>query len=221
MSEIRYTYIKTIFIKIKKKGIIWYLKIYYKKLLKVLIPKYEKLFIFEVDLKKFTRKSDQRKNVKIEIVKNIKEIKPFIERREDWYYHHAKSLFEKDNLCFVGKINDKIVSCLWTSFNEVYLPNIEYLLHVDKDTVPLIDAYTLPEYRNMGIYGMVWNSCINYFKEKPEYTKIYGFRVPSNIRNLEIDKHLKLKHQVRVSPIMKVTLLKIFGLRKHFIKHIK
>jgi len=221
MSEIRYTYIKTIFIKIKRKGIIYYIKIYFKKLFKILIPKYEKLFIFETHLKKFKGKSGLRENVKIEIAKNIKEIESFITKREYWYYNHAKSLFEKGNLCFVGKINNKIASCLWTSFNEVYLPNIEYLLHVDKDTVPIIDGYTLPEYRNMGIYGMVWNSCGSYFQEKPEYNKIYNFRHPSDIRNLEIDKHLKLKHRVRISPIMKITLVKIFGIRKHFIKLIK
>lgn len=216
MSRIKYTHIKTTFIKIKRKGIIFYLKIYYKRLLKIVIPKYAKLFILEIDLTKFTVKSDQRKNVRIEIAKNIKEIESFIKKREDWYYYYAKSLFEKGNLCFVGEINNKIVSCVWTSFNEAYLSNIEYLLHVNKDTVPLIDAYTLPEYRNKSIYGMVWNSCINYFKEKSEYTKIYGFIRPSDTRSLEVHKKLKLEHI-----IMKVTLLKIFGFRKHFIKHIK
>jgi len=216
MSRIKYTYIKTTFIKIKRNGIICYLKIYYKKLLEIIIPKHKKLLIFEIDLTKFTRELDQRKNLRIKIAKNIKEIESFIRKREDWYYDYAKSLFEKGNLCFVGKINNKIVSCLWTSFNEAYYSEIEYLLHVDKDTVPLVDGYTLPEYRNMGIYGMAWNSCISYFQGKPEYNKIYIPIVSSNIRSLLVHKKLKLEHI-----IMKITLLKIFGLRKHFIKHIK
>ena len=180
------------------------------------MPKYKKSFIYEIDLTQFKGKSDQRKNVRIEIAKNIKEIESFIKKREDWYYDYAKSLFEEDNLCFVGKIDNKIVSCLWTSFNVLYISEIEYLLHVDKDTVPIVDGYTLPEYRNMGIYGMVWNSFMNYFKGRSEYNKIYGSIAPSDIRSLEVHKKLKLEHIV-----MKVTLLRIFGFKKHFIKHMK
>ena len=212
----RIKYIKTTFIKIKRKGIIYYLKIYYKKLLKIIIPKYKRLFILEMDLRQFEGKSNQRKNVKIEIAKNIKEIESFIKKRGDWYYYHAKSLFEKGNICFVGKINNKIVSCLWANFNEAYFSHIEYLLHLNKDTVHTMDAYTLPEYRNMGIYNMIWNSCINYLKEKSEYTRIIGGIVPSDVRSQKVHKKLELEHI-----IMKITLLKLFGFKKHFIKHIK
>ncbi|GAG77436.1 unnamed protein product, partial [marine sediment metagenome] len=67
--------------------------------------------------------------------------------------------------------------------------------------------------RNMGIYSIVWHNCIEYFHNKSKYTKIYGFITPSNMHSLLVHKELKLEHI-----IMEITLLRIFGIRKHFIK---
>jgi len=205
---------KEVLKKIKKKGILFYLKLCFRKLIRTIIPKYQKLFVFEIDLSKYSRELNTKRNITVEIAKNIKEIESFIKEREVWYYNYANALFKKGNLCFIGKINKKIVSCLWTSFNEVYLSDVEYLLHVDREVVPLIDAYTLPEYQNMGIYGIVWNFCIRYFQNKPEYKKIYGFITRSNKRSLLVHKKLKLQ---RI--IIEISLFRIFGIKKHFIKH--
>jgi len=207
-------YMKRVISKIGEKGIAHYMNILFRIFFKIIKPKYGRLFVFELDLAQLPQRSKQKGDVRVEVIKSIEEIASFVKEREKWYYEYAKDLFEKGNLCFVGKADNKIVSCVWTSFHEVYLPDVEYVLHVGDNIVPLIDAYTLPAYRGMGIYKIVWNECIEYFQNSHKFSRIYGFIVPSNTRSLTVHKNLKLE---RI--IMTITLLRIFGIRKHFVKN--
>lgn len=207
-----YSY-RTMLSKLREKGVMHYLRFVVKKLLVAMVPKFRKLYVFELDVSKFCEQFSQRQGIDVEVIRNLDEMITFIKEREPWYYAYAKGLMEKGNLCFVGKIDNRIVSCVWTSFNEVYLSDVEYLLRVNARTVPLIDGYTLPEYRKMGVYSMVWRRCIEYFQKDPRYTRIYGFITSSNLGSLVVHRKLELMHV-----IMQITLLRIFGIRKHFMK---
>ena len=207
--------IRGILRKAKEKGILHYLKNFYTFGIKKLFPKYRKIFVLELELARFSGKSNLRKDVKIEIAHSTEEIISYIEERGDWYYNFAEKLFSKGNLCFVGKINNEIASCVWTSFNETWLPNVEYMLYVDKDVVPLIDVYTLPKFRNAGILSAVWSSCLKHLQQNPNYSRIYECIEPSNTRSLEVHRKLGLE---RI--IIEIRLFRILGIRKHWIKQI-
>ena len=130
--------LRRIGLKIREKGFKHYLKIILKKVSIMIFPKYNKLFVFEIILSEY-KSLRVKDNINVKIAKNVDEIIPFVLEREDWYLKHIKRLFEKGNLCFIGEINNQIASCLWTSFNEVYLSDVNYLLKVDKNIVPLIE----------------------------------------------------------------------------------
>jgi hypothetical protein len=134
----------------------------------------------------------------------------FANQRGSWYPQQARELFSKGNLCFVAIIDNKITSCLWTSFNKVYLPDIEYNLVVATDIAPLIDGYTLDEYRGRGLYKFLWNECHNYLVRSGKYSKIYGFINQVNKRSLIVHDILNLN-----KIILDITLIKFLGIRIH------
>ena len=138
--------------KIKSKGIIHYFKYFLGIILRSLRPKWQRVFIFELPLIGIVP-NEYHKTITVSVLKEINEpLLSFANQRGSWYTLQAKDLFSKGNLCFVAIIDEKIASCLWTSFNVVYLPDIEYKLAVAKDIAPLIDGYTLDEYRGRGLY---------------------------------------------------------------------
>lgn len=204
---------KKIVKKLREKGIMHYLRILHRFLLFVVIPKYGEIYVFEFGFADFKKESNQRKDVAVGIARDIEEILHFVKSREKWYYDYAKRLFEKGNLCFYGVYNNRIVSCVWTSFNESYIPNVEYTFRTRACEVSLIDGFTLPQYRGMHIYTVVWNACIKYLKGTGKYNKAYGFVMPSNRHSLAVHRQLRLERIV-----MRIKLLRIFGVRWHFKK---
>jgi RimJ/RimL family protein N-acetyltransferase len=204
--------IKKLYQKIREKGIKHYLKIILKKLLIIMVPGYKKLFVFEILLSEY-KSIGGMDNIVLKVVRDIDEIMPFIRKREEWYLNHSRDLLMKGNLCFVGEVDNQVACCVWTSYNEVYLSEIKYRLKVDKNIVPLIDGYTLPQYRGLGIYKAVWDYCIKYFQAQPGYEKIYGFIASSNKRSLKVHKKLRLENIVII-----ITYLRILGIKFYFIK---
>lgn len=202
-----------IYHKIRQKGIKHYLKIILRIILNTITPKYSKILVFEILTKNY-KLNKERNEVVVKIAKNMDEMKNFIEKRGKLYLNFSKKLFEKGNLCFYGEIHQQIVSCVWTSFNEVDLVEVKYLIKVDKKTVPLIDGYTLPEYRGQGVYKAVWDYCIEYFQNNQNYERIFGFILPSNVRSLKVHKKLQLRNV-----ILEITYLRILGSNFHFLKN--
>ena len=173
-------------------------------------PKYQKLFVFEQFLSETPHPSRMKDDVDFQIKTNAKEIGSLIEQREHWYPSLAEKRFDDGNICFVAEHEKKIISCVWTSFNEVYLPNVEYTLRVEKEVAPLIDGWTSPDFRGMGVYNFVWNNTIRYLREHSEYKKIYGFIQPTNKLSLIVHRRMNLEKVIII-----ITLTKVFGIRFH------
>ena len=122
-----------IFNKIKTKGIMHYWKRLIQSSRKFFRPRWQRLFVFESPLNVIIpNKYD--KTIEVKMLRDINEnLLSFAKRRGSWYPQQSRNLFSKGNLCFTAIIDNKIVSCLWTSFNQVYLPDIEYNLIVAED----------------------------------------------------------------------------------------
>jgi len=205
-----------IFKKIKTKGIIHYSKLVFQVLRKSLRPRWQRLFIFESQLEGIIP-NEYKSTIEVKMLWEINEqLCSFANQRGAWYLQQARDLFLKGNICFVTVIDGKITSCLWTSFNQVYLPDIEYKLSVAKDIAPLIDGYTLDEYRGKGLYKILWNECFNYLVKSGKYSKLYGFINHANKRSLLVHDKLKLN-----KIILDITLIKFLGIRVHLKRKIK
>jgi GNAT superfamily N-acetyltransferase len=179
-------------------------------------PRCQKLIVFESLLEGIIP-NEYNSTIEVKMLSEINEqFIPFANRRGAWYPIQASDLFSKGNICFVAVIDEKIASCLWTSFNQVYLPDIEYKLIVAKDIAPLIDGYTLDEYRGKGLYKILWNECFNYLVKSGKYSKIYGFINHANKRSLLVHDKLNLN-----KIILYITLIKFLGIRVHLKREIK
>jgi len=192
-------------------GLLKYLKFkYVVSLTRKLAPRYQKLIVFERSLNDPVHPSKIKLNIDFSIKQSIIEINSLIEQREQWYQKLAEKRFKQGNLCFVGECQDKIISCVWTSFGEVYLPNVKYTLKVPQDVVPLIDGWTSPEFRGKGIYNYVWNKCLEHLSDKSNYKRIYGFIQPTNESSLVIHKKMNLDKVIII-----IKLFNFFGFKHH------
>jgi len=196
--------------KIKKNGFAYYYPTLFQLLRNFLRPKWQRLFIFESPLGGIIP-NEYSNDIKVELLRGVDDkLLSFANRRGAWYLTQTKDLFLKGNICFSAVIDGKMASCLWTSFNEVYLPDIEYTIKTPPEVVSLIDGYTLEEYRGKGLYKILWNDCLNYLVKIKKYTKIYGFINNKNKRSLNVHDKLNLN-----KIIYDITLLKLFGIRIH------
>jgi hypothetical protein len=202
--------------KIKEKGFVNSSKIFWELYKHRIIPSYKKLYVFETPLKEKYPIKEYDKSITIEVLLDINDISEFAKLRGDWYHQYAIDLLEKKNICFIAKVDGIVVSCLWTSFNKVYFSDVLFTLKVEKDIAPLIDGYTLEEYRGKGIYKILWNTCINYLIDTKKYTKIYGFILDTNKRSLKVHSKLELN-----KIIMKIRFIKGFGVKINLISHLK
>jgi len=202
--------------KLRENGIGPYLKWkYLKKMLRNARPKYQKLVVFEQSLAEPLHSSNLQIDAEFKIGKNMNEIKTLIEQREHWYPSLAEKRFDDENICFVAEHEKKIICCVWTSFKDIYLPNVEYTLEVEKEVAPLIDGWTSLDFRGMGVYNFVWNNTLRYLREHSEYKKIYGFIQPTNKLSLMVHRRMNLEKVIVI-----ITLIKIFGIRFHRVKYL-
>jgi len=192
-----------------------YFKCLLQLLHKFILPRWQRLFVFESLLGDIIP-NEHNNYIEVKILREMDDkLLLFANRRGSWYPTQAKDLFSKGNICFVAVIDGKIASCLWTSFNEAYLTDIEYTIKTPPDVVCLIDGYTLEEYRGKGLYKILWSDCLNYLVNTNKCTKIYGFVNNKNKRSLKVHDKLDLN-----KIIFDITLLKIFGIRIHLKKKI-
>ena len=205
-----------IFKKIKTKGIMHYLQILFQLLRRYLRPRWQRLFVFEFPLGGIIP-NEYNNDIEVKMLREVDDhLLLFANRRGSWYLQQARDLFSKGNICFVTVIDEKITSCLWTSFNQVYLPDIEFKLSVAKDIAPLIDGYTLDVCRGKGLYKILWNECFNYLVKSGKYSKIYGFINHDNKRSLLVHDKLNLN-----KIIFDITLIKFLGIRVHLKRKIE
>lgn len=199
-----------IYKRVQAKGVVHYWQRLFELSRKFLRPRWQRLFVFESPLEVMIQ-NKYNENIEVKMLREINDqMLSFSDRRGLWYTQQARDLFSKGNLCFVAIIEGKIASCLWTSFNNVYLPDIEYNLVVPENIAPLIDGFTLDEYRGKGLYKILWNECHNYLVKSGKYSKIFGFINNANKRSLAVHDKLNLN-----KIILDITLIKFLGIKVH------
>ena len=171
--------------------------LYLKRAFDVIRPRYERMLVLEKNVSEF-KEVRLDLEVNLRIANSITAVKSLVAQRENWYHDWAKKRFNDGNLCFGVEYNGKIVSCIWTCFNEVYLPNVDYNLKVGNNVAPVLDGWTSPQYRKKGLYSYVKNSCLRYLHEKTDYTRAYFFIQPKNVISLLLHKELNVVFSVRL-----------------------
>lgn len=199
--------------RIKKKGFSKSVTIVFQFIKFRFILAYQKIFILEAGLKNRYTEVKLDNGVNIEVIKDHNRLQDFIDKRGKWYYDYSKDLLDNGNYCFAVNVDGKIVSCLWTSFNFIYFHSMKYFLPVNSNVVPLIDAYTITEYRGKGFYKTLWNYFVNYLIDTGKYDRIYVPILSGNKSSLQV--HGKLGAD---KIVMRVVLIKGFGFVFHFIK---
>jgi len=172
--------------------------------------KYGRLYVLELVPKPDLARSNDY-GYQVGIASGLDDLRTLLERREKWFGEEAEQRLGKGDVCFVARFNGDVISCLFATFNSVYLPDVEYDLSLDEDTVGLIDAYTLPEFRGKHVYSLVFDACSGHFS-RVGYRKVYGFIAPDNVRSLKVHRKLGLDRIV-----FDITLVRFLGVRKHFI----
>jgi len=182
-----------------------------KRILNPFVPKYERMYVFEKKVDTFFIK-DLPSNFSLVRATTLSEIDSLISQRPYWYKEWAQKRFKQGNMCFGVKDQNKIVSCIWTCFNEVELPNVEYHLKVSKDVVPVLGGWTSHSYRSIGLYTYVMNSCLKYFSKESSYSSAYFFILPDNINSLQIHKDFTVVKMIRLIKIFPFKFRKIENL---------
>ena len=149
-------------------------------------------------------------DVKVRIINNIDGLKHVIEHHGSWYVSWAQKRLEEGNLCFGADYNGKIISTVWTSFEEVFLPDVEFTLKAKNGVIPLLGAWTSPDFRGQGIYPSVWNECCKFLIKEKHAKRVWGFIHPSNISSFRVHRDL---HCDTID--MVIILNKFLGIKKH------
>jgi GNAT superfamily N-acetyltransferase len=202
--------------KIKDKGFKKSIVIFFQLIKSRIIPGFQIALVFETLLKNKYPEIKLNEDIKIKIINNPDELKEFAERRGNWYYEHAKHLLNEGNFCFVAYVNGKIASCIWTSFNTVNISEVKYELKVEDNIVPFKDYYTLEEYRRKGLLRILYNYCINFLIDLHKYDKTQN--------HISYNNKISLKTHRKLAPdtvlVMKIIMIKGFGIRFHIIKNL-
>ena len=153
-------------------------------------------------------------DVNIRIVDNVNDLGHVMKHHGSWYRSWAQERMEEGNLCFGADYNGKIISTVWTSFDHVFLPYVEYNLNAREGIIPLIGGWSSPDFRGQGIYPSVWNECCKFLIEKKNAKRTWAFIQPTNIISFIVHKKFFCD---RVDMI--IQLKKLFGFRKHRVIH--
>ncbi len=197
--------------KIKKNGFKKYLKRrYLKNFLKNWTPKYHKVLVHEQSLLDILPAVKAKIDINLRFVNNVKEIENLIKQREHWYHVLAEKRFREQALCYIAETDNKIVGCMWIEFRDHYIPEIEYTLKIDKGSVFSLDGWTAPDFRGLNIFPYIRNELLKKLKEQGNYKRVIGVISLRNINSLRVQKKLD-----SAQIIMTISLIKIFGIKKH------
>jgi RimJ/RimL family protein N-acetyltransferase len=143
---------------------------------------------------------------------SVAELQPLIEQREAWFGRSARQRLAEGDVCFVAKLDGKVVSCIFGTLTSVLVSEVEYTMPLDDPTVALFDSYTLPEHRGKYAYSSVLHAAINHCREAG-FERIVGFIAPDNVRSLRVHQRLGVNRIIST-----ITMVRFLGVRKHFFK---
>jgi len=138
----------------------------------ILYKSLQKIPIENKELKDFVFRKAFSKDLE-----KLKEIKPNTELFKKW--------LENESLFIIALKNNKIVGYTCVEFYPQ--KPIDRVLKLQQNEAWGRDAFILPEYRNKGIYSIMFSLVTNLAKEK-NLSKIYGSVDVKNLKSLKIHK---------------------------------
>jgi len=166
---------------------------------------FEKTFVFEKFLSKvcFEMGNEAKVDVRLaqseDILKLVKKFKKFRGGK-------AEERLRVGHLCFLAGKNGDVVHYKWVSFNETYVDALERSIRIVADSAYVYDAYTVPEYRGMGISSKVSARIFDYLFQNG-IKKIYYLISYNNFPSLRDAEKMGLRN------MGEVTLTRLFKLR--------
>lgn len=177
---------------------------------------YGRLYVLELSLDQAAARCDDY-GYRVETVSEVDGLITLIERREAWFREAAARGLAGGDVCFVAKLDGKVISCLFATFDSydvLVVPNVEYSLPLDSKTVGAIDGYTLPEHRGKHAYSAVFNACIRYCAGA-ESERLLVAIAHDNVHSLKAHHRLGLSRIVLL-----LTTVRFLGMTKHSVKPI-
>ncbi len=171
-------------------------------------PSFERMYVLEQSLNSLEL-TKSKSDLDLITGSKIEDVESLIVQRPQWYRNWAQKRFDEGNVCFGLAKDNKIVSCIWTSYESAYLPNVDYNLILPKEIVSVLDGWTSPAYRKQGLYSSVMEHCLDYFRKHSNYVGVYFFIRPENLISLSIHKHLEVVFYIRLMKIFPFKFRKI------------
>ena len=85
----------------------------------------------------------------------------------------AEKRVKAGNLCFVAYVNGKIAHYRWIAFGPTDIKHVWGKLQIGSNSVYSFDAYTVPEYRGLGLGPFVFKNTL-YYLNKKRVSKLYA-----------------------------------------------
>ena len=193
-----------------KKSTKFLLKRISRKLQKALIPRYQKTLVFEQSLVARPLKEPKIEGLHFKVLKDPEEMETLIEQRESWYRDTVTVWLNDGNLCFATEYKERIISCIWACPRKVYISDTEYTLKGGRDIVPMLDGWTSPKFRGLGVYTFTLDRCFDYLRKELGYKYAWIHISSKNRISLLVHKKFNVDKLV-----MTITLIKLFGLKYH------
>ena len=124
-----------------------------------------------------------------------------------------RKFLENNDIFVISLIGDKVIGhvCILKDTPEHY----KNLIHLKPDEGWLTDALIHPEYRNKGIYSMIFSFAVQIAK-KQGFSRVYGYLDKTNQKSIEI--HTK---KFGWNPVFNYKYLKFLFFEKTWIQEIK
>jgi RimJ/RimL family protein N-acetyltransferase len=203
--------------KIERDGLNSFFKVKYLKLLVYHLVKIvkqpiiiQKMLVHEQLLSPAIHVEPTNIPISFKFASSISELKSLIDQREEWYCDYATKKINEGCECYYGIVEDQIVCCMWIAYNNLYMPEVEYLFQIDNKAAFTFDGWTAPNFRRKGIFSHLRLRCLNELKEKKSCKRVIGHILCSNKASINVQKKLNAAYI-----IMTITLVKVIGMKIH------
>lgn len=163
---------------------------------------FERIFVFEKALSKACFQARDQAITDVRLAQSD-DISKIVNKFRRFRRGKAEERLKVGHLCFIAEKNGDIVHFKWVAFNGVYVKELERSIRLSSDSAYIYDAYTVPEYRGIGISPAVSARIFGYLFQKG-IKKTYHFIRHDNFPSLRVAEKTGLQN------VGEVTLIRLF-----------
>ena len=146
--------------------------------MKILTTFYRRMILFVYPLDGTIPVLEPRLSVNITILTE-QDMNAYHKYRPDQSKKEFRARLARGDRCFAYWYKDRIVDAGWVATGRVYIPYLQRQLILAPRDICNYDAYTLPDYRGLGLY-MARNSYIARYNQKEGYSRSVALVAPEN-----------------------------------------